>query len=371
MGCQFKEYCMTATERVSLDTMLKLHGINLFRWLENSFVVFGIERKYSASVASLAPTIKVFSNKISLSSEEQYNTLLEHIQKEYAKMGESSMPRAAIFSRTVGDSTLTFWTFSPSLNSVSYELVPQYSGLDKYRGLLHGNDSIRIYERGVKDDHYLHISNLGQDVHDIMARWATNGSVPNKDNEGKFGGKVSGMYIESDSIKTVSINGTVCHSGCVKPTISAVSLIPTKIEIKLSESIKDITISERDFMFIAKSFLESRGASAEESVGEITSTGGASSYYDMKLSKRQILQLLATGKLSLDDYGLYNLDNDFDALTILKSLKRVLEDVKGRGKKGSNAEYNLEKIVYSVGQIKKRLTDIADEAATKTIPTKD
>lgn len=77
----------------------------------------------------------------------------------------------------------------------------------------------------------------------------------------------------------------------------------------------------------------------------------------LKLTVTQSVTALAKKKLSLDDFFHVLFGNDFDCCTILKSLKRAYEDINGRGKFGSDTEYNLNKIKYSLRKIDIKLIE--------------
>ena len=88
-------------------------------------------------------------------------------------------------------------------------------------------------------------------------------------------------------------------------------------------------------------------SNCEETVFKgITSDGGASDYYFTKLPQHIIDSIVITGGIEIKDIARYVYDNDADAFNIIKAEKRIIEERKGKGKLGTTALYDANKIVY-------------------------
>lgn len=79
---------------------------------------------------------------------------------------------------------------------------------------------------------------------------------------------------------------------------------------------------------------------------EITSDGGSSSYYFTILPKHLIDQIVETGGIEIKDIIRYVFDNNADAFNIVKAQKRIVESLKGKGKAGITALYDMNKIRF-------------------------
>lgn len=78
----------------------------------------------------------------------------------------------------------------------------------------------------------------------------------------------------------------------------------------------------------------------------IKSDGGSSSYYNTKLPKHVIDQIVETGSIEMKDILRYVFDNNADAFNIVKAQKRICESLKGKGKEGASALYDANKIKF-------------------------
>lgn len=86
----------------------------------------------------------------------------------------------------------------------------------------------------------------------------------------------------------------------------------------------------------------------------IVSDGGSSSYY--KLPNSLVEKVVQTSELQTEDIVEHVFDNDFDFGNIFKTLVRLHGLSKGVGKAGNTAQYECNKILYSIKKIDKRLS---------------
>lgn len=78
----------------------------------------------------------------------------------------------------------------------------------------------------------------------------------------------------------------------------------------------------------------------------IESDGGSSGYYFTILPKHLIDQIVETGGIEIKDIIRYVFDNNADAFNIVKAQKRIVESLKGKGKAGITALYDMNKIRF-------------------------
>lgn len=85
----------------------------------------------------------------------------------------------------------------------------------------------------------------------------------------------------------------------------------------------------------------------------ISSDGGSSAYYDMKLKDTTIAFINENGYIKTEQLIKDCFGNDFDFGNAFKSLVRAYGITCGAGKKGNSIDYECNKIIYSVEKIKK------------------
>lgn len=94
----------------------------------------------------------------------------------------------------------------------------------------------------------------------------------------------------------------------------------------------------------------------------IKSDGGSSSYYFTKLPQHMIDKIVETGGIEIKDITRYVYDNDSDCKDITKALKRIQEWKKGSGKKGIDALYDANKIIFFAEELRESIkNDFGDK----------
>lgn len=86
---------------------------------------------------------------------------------------------------------------------------------------------------------------------------------------------------------------------------------------------------------------------------KVKSSGGSSSYYFSKLPKEVIEGIVESGGIEIKDIVKYCYYNDADVKDIAKAIKRIMEDLRGGGKEGVDAQYDLNKIEFFFEEFKK------------------
>ena len=124
-----------------------------------------------------------------------------------------------------------------------------------------------------------------------------------------------------------------------------VDYVPNDEEIRLLGS-KDFWLSEYFELVEDEPAVNNLTDSETKTTEEITSDGGSSSYYFTKLPQHIIDSIVITGGIEIKDIARYVYDNDADAFNIIKAEKRIIEERKGKGKLGTTALYDANKIVY-------------------------
>lgn len=100
-----------------------------------------------------------------------------------------------------------------------------------------------------------------------------------------------------------------------------------------------------------------RAAKLDQIKSKIESTGGKSDYYKIHLPEKVAKRVADQGYIEIEDLMKYGFGNDFDYSTALKSLKRMYEDQHGKGKAGSDIQYNKNKVDYSTNKIMQDLEE--------------
>ena len=90
----------------------------------------------------------------------------------------------------------------------------------------------------------------------------------------------------------------------------------------------------------------------------VKSDGGSSSYYTIPLPAHEIEKIVENGAIETEIIIKYGFGNDFDFGNIQKTLKRLYEISQGGGKEGNTAQYEINKIRYSLAKIEEELNDV-------------
>jgi len=117
---------------------------------------------------------------------------------------------------------------------------------------------------------------------------------------------------------------------------------PKTIHDKLLQGISKISIGDQPAMIIPSN-----------TPMKVKSSGGSSSYYFSKLPKEVIEDIVDKGGIELKDIVKYCFYNDADVKDITKAIKRIMEDLRGGGKEGIDAQYDLNKIKFFFNEFEK------------------
>lgn len=96
-------------------------------------------------------------------------------------------------------------------------------------------------------------------------------------------------------------------------------------------------------------------------VAPIKSDGGSSGYYFSKLPQHVIDDIVERGGIEIKDIVRYCFDNDADCKDIIKALKRIREYLKGGGKEGTTALYDMNKIDFFTDELRTYLEYLVGE----------
>lgn len=115
--------------------------------------------------------------------------------------------------------------------------------------------------------------------------------------------------------------------------------------------------------FGVKDASESVGCSeGPETTGAIKSDGGSSTYYDIAIPTRLLVEIVerrnedGLSYIKTEEIIELGLGNDFDFGNIFKCMIRMQSLKDGKGKAGNNLEYDAKKVEYSAKKVVKRYT---------------
>ena len=86
-------------------------------------------------------------------------------------------------------------------------------------------------------------------------------------------------------------------------------------------------------------------------MSKVKSDGGSSSYYTIKLPQEVIDKIVENGSIETEEIIKHGFGNDFDFGNIQKTLKRLYEISQGGGKEGNTAQYEINKIRYTLDKL--------------------
>ena len=98
----------------------------------------------------------------------------------------------------------------------------------------------------------------------------------------------------------------------------------------------------------------------------VTSTGGSSSYYELPLSPSVVKRILASVEageqpiIETGDVIKMLCNNDFDAGNIIKALRRIFQAIEGKGKSGTDIDYDINKCKYFIDEVARTAHDKMD-----------
>ena len=130
--------------------------------------------------------------------------------------------------------------------------------------------------------------------------------------------------------------------GISKASIGYSIPCPTKHFETVQQGISKISIGDQPAMIIPSN-----------TPMKVKSSGGSSSYYFSKLPKEVIDEIVEKGGIELKDVVKYCFYNDADVKDITKAIKRIMEDLRGGGKEGVDAQYDLNKIKFFFNEFEK------------------
>ena len=88
---------------------------------------------------------------------------------------------------------------------------------------------------------------------------------------------------------------------------------------------------------------------------KVKSDGGSSSYYTILLPAHEIEKIVENGAIETEIIIQYGLGNDFDYGNMQKCIKRLYEISQGGGKEGNTAQYEINKIRYTLDKLEANL----------------